>query len=63
MTIHRHDLPDAPARVRRSTLNPTTWLWRCTDNLAHHARGYPSWGDAWDAMEKHRRTVGHEVSS
>lgn len=59
MTIHRHDRPDAPARVRKSALRPDTWMWRCIDKPTHHENGYPSWEDAFKAMEKHRRTVGH----
>lgn len=55
MSIHRRDLPDAPVRVHQSALNPRTWLWRCMDSPNHHRRGYPDWGDAWRAMEKHRR--------
>lgn len=56
MTIHRPDRPDAPARVRRSALRPDRWSWRCLDKPTHHENGYPSWEDAFAAMEKHRRT-------
>lgn len=59
MSIHRRDLPDAPVRVYQSALNPTKWIWRCMDTPTHHARDFPDWGDAWAAMEKHRRTTPH----
>lgn len=55
MTIHRPDRPNAPARVRKSTLRPDRWAWRCLDKPTHHENGYPSWEDAFAAMEKHRR--------
>lgn len=54
MSIHRHERPDAPARVRKSALRPDRWAWRCMDKPTHHENGYPSWDDAWAAMEKHR---------
>ena len=58
MTLHRMDLPDAPVRVHESRLNPGTWLWRCLDAPLHHSRGYDTWREAWDAMEKHRLSHG-----
>lgn len=66
MTIHNRDRPDAPVRVRKSTLNAQVWLWACwtnaTTSSGHRGHGYPSWDDAFAAMETHRRSEHGEAS-
>lgn len=57
MSIHNPRHRNAPSRVRKSVLT-NTWKWQCWDEgttrTGHHGYNYPSWEDAFAAMEKHR---------
>lgn len=59
MSIHNPRRRNAPVRVRKSVLTDA-WKWQCWDQgtttTGHRGYNYPSWEDAWAAMEKHRRT-------